>query len=279
MSTPSNQSRAVTLLQELGFKEYEARAFVALSRCDSGTAKEISEISEVPRTRVYDAIRVLEQQGLVEVQQSTPKQFRAVSPDEAVHIIEQQYAEKIASFHDAITGMSPVDDAAPPAPTYDVWTLSGGTAITSRAHELIGNATDEVILVLGHASVFTEALVDKLQAATDAGVRVAIGAVTEELAADIRTKLSEVEVFVSGLNWLAKPVAGDDDTEISRLLLVDGKVFLVSTFLSDIADARHDEKAIFSRGFDNGFVAIARRLLSTGLVHQLSAPNDDTPPA
>ena len=89
MSEPSDQSRAITLLQDLGLKEYEARAFVALSRCDSGTAKEISEISEVPRTRVYDAIRVLEQQGLVEVQQSTPKQFRAVTPDEAVRIIEQ----------------------------------------------------------------------------------------------------------------------------------------------------------------------------------------------
>ena len=276
MSEPSDQSRAITLLQDLGLKEYEARAFVALSRCDSGTAKEISEISEVPRTRVYDAIRVLEQQGLVEVQQSTPKQFRAVTPDEAVRILEQQYAEKIASFHDAITDMAPVDDADPPEPTYDVWALSGGTAITSRTHELIKNATDEAILIIGHASVFTEELADKLQATANTGVNVAIGAVTEELAEEIRTDLSGVNVFVSGLDWLAKPVSGEDDTEISRLLLVDGEIFLVSTFLSDAADTRHDEKAIFSRGFDNGFVAIARRLLSTGLLHQPPSRSDES---
>mgnify|MGYP000064121738 CR=1 FL=1 len=135
---------------------------------------------------------------------------------------------------------------------------------------LIENATEEVILVIGHASVFTEELADKLQATADTGVNVAIGAVTEELADEIRAELSEVEVFVSGLDWIAKPVSGDDDTEISRLLLVDGQVFLVSTFLSNAVDARHDEKAIFSRGFNNGFVAIARRLLSTGL-RQLSS--------
>lgn len=64
---------AVTLLEELGLKQYEARCFTALTQLSDATAKGISEISEVPRTRVYDAIRVLETQGLVEVQHSSPQ--------------------------------------------------------------------------------------------------------------------------------------------------------------------------------------------------------------
>ena len=47
-------------------KEYEAQCFVGLSRLSSGTAKQLSEITDVPRTRVYDAIRLLEVQGLVD---------------------------------------------------------------------------------------------------------------------------------------------------------------------------------------------------------------------
>ena len=75
MDGNSNHTKAIELLQELGLKQYEAKSFVALSRLPSGTAKEMSEVSEVPRTRIYDAIRVLESKGLVEIQHSNPQRF------------------------------------------------------------------------------------------------------------------------------------------------------------------------------------------------------------
>jgi len=53
MADVSNKEQAVELLQELGLKEYEARSFVALSRQQQGTAKDISDSSSVPRTCVY----------------------------------------------------------------------------------------------------------------------------------------------------------------------------------------------------------------------------------
>ncbi|RLM77810.1 TrmB family transcriptional regulator, partial [Halobellus sp. Atlit-38R] len=51
MEDVSNQDQAIELLQQLGLKEYEAKSFVALARRQRGTAKDISETSEVPRTR------------------------------------------------------------------------------------------------------------------------------------------------------------------------------------------------------------------------------------
>nr|WP_217693461.1 helix-turn-helix domain-containing protein [Natrinema saccharevitans] len=48
MDDVSNQDQAIELLQQLGLKEYEARSFVALARRQRGTAKDISETSEVP---------------------------------------------------------------------------------------------------------------------------------------------------------------------------------------------------------------------------------------
>jgi len=218
---------------------------------------------------VHDAVRVLEAQGLVETQQSNPKQFRAVSTDEAVAILRQRYEDKIESFRDAISGIDPVTDDAAQSPPHDVWTLSSGHGIASRTQQLISNADSDLILIVGHASVFTDALAEQLQEAVARDVSVVVGTVSEELAGEIHADLADVEVFVSGLDWLAQPASEDDDTEISRLLLVDSAVFLVSTFLPDENGDQTEEKAVFGRGFDNGFVAIARRVLSTGLLQQL----------
>lgn len=52
MADVTEGNESIELLQQLGLKEYEARAFVALTRVEAGTAKDIAELSEVPRTRV-----------------------------------------------------------------------------------------------------------------------------------------------------------------------------------------------------------------------------------
>ncbi len=62
MTRNENAEEAIDVLQELGLKEYEAKCFVGLTRIPTGTAKKLSEITDVPRTRIYDAIRVLEAQ-------------------------------------------------------------------------------------------------------------------------------------------------------------------------------------------------------------------------
>jgi len=97
MNELSNLERALELLQQLGLKEYESQAFVALSRPPAWTAKQISEISDVP-TRVYDAVRVLETKGLVEVQHTNPQQFRAVSIASSIETLRNEYDSRVESL-------------------------------------------------------------------------------------------------------------------------------------------------------------------------------------
>lgn len=265
MDDTTNQQQSIELLQQLGLKEYEAKSFVALARCQRGTAKDISEHSEVPRTRVYDAIRVLESKGLVETQHSNPKMFRAVSIDEAVNTLQTEYAERASSLRDALRGLEPTDGEETEDVTHEVWALSGDQGISSRTEQLIQGASEEVILVVGHESVFTETMVAALEGARDRQVNVVVGTASEELHAEIERRLPGVEVFVSGLEWLHQSSMPGDTTEISRLLLVDREAILVSSFTATDDDARAHEQAVFGRGFDNGLVAIVRRLMATGL--------------
>jgi sugar-specific transcriptional regulator TrmB len=250
---------AVELLQELGLKEYEARCFVALSRLPKGTAKEVSEISAVPRTRVYDAVAVLQSKGLVEVQHSGPKQFRAVSIDEAIETLRAEFTDRTEALRAALEELDPVALDDETAVTYEVWSLSGERGIDARVRELIDEATREVIVVSDGAVVFSDAVVDRLRAAIDRGVDVIVGTWDRESNDRVERELPEAEVFVSGAEMLGRSPGPDDDTRIGRLLLVDGSAILVSS-ITDGEEA--SERAVFGRGFDNGLVAVVRRLMT-----------------
>ena len=140
--------------------------------------------------------------------------------------------------------------------------MSGTDAIANRSNQLIGEATDEVVLVLGDESLLTEELIDSL---TELRPEVAllIGAVTETLEAKIHDAVPNATTFVSGLGWLRNG-AGTEDLAIGRLLLVDRSTILVSTLVPDTGE----EQAIFGGGFRNGLVVISRRLLAQGLLPQ-----------
>lgn len=259
MDAPGTVEEAVQLLQELGLKEYEARCFVGLTRLDSGTAKNVADLTAVPRTRVYDAIRVLESKGLVEVRHSSPKQFRAVPLEEAIETLRDHYEGRMDVLHDVLETVETVEDGEE-TPVQQVWAMEGREAIENRTEELMAGATDEIVLVLGDDSLLTDDLVASLTEA-GTGADVILGAPSEDLRAQIRQIVPVATAFITGLDWLH----GDDhesDTAIGRLLLVDRSAFLVSSIMPETKD----EQAVYGEGFGNGLLVIARRLMSQGLV-------------
>lgn len=260
MTTNDSLEEAVEVLQQLGLKEYEARCFVGLSRLHTGTAKRLSEMTEVPRTRVYDAIRVLEAQGLVEIQHSSPQQFRAVPLDEATETLRDQYEDRVERLHDALDTVEIVDQDDE-TPVQQIWAMSGGDAIENRTDQLIKDASEEVVLVVGDESLLTEDLVATLNDVGN-GVDLLIGALTESLQEQIQTAVPDAKTFISGLEWLHGEDTTADETAIGRLLLVDRSTILVSSLMPDTKD----EQAIFGEGFGNGLVVIARRLMAQGLL-------------
>lgn len=257
MSEDDAATTAAEVLQQLGLREYEAKCFVGLTRLSSGTAKQLGEITDVPRTRVYDAIRVLEAEGLVEVQHSSPKRFRAVPLSEATTTLRGQYEDRIERLAGALANVEQVDEDDERI-TQEVWALSSADAVTNRTRELVRGATDEVVLVVGHESLLTDDLAETL-ADCDEGVEVVVGAVDEAVAERAEEAVPRATTFVSGLGWLNDD---DDQVAVGRLLLVDRANILLSTVDPDAGD----EHAVFGRGFRNGLVVVTRRLMAQGLL-------------
>lgn len=260
MNTTDSLEEAIEVLQQLGLKEYEARCFVGLSRLHTGTAKQLSETTEVPRTRVYDAIRVLEAQGLVEIQHSSPQQFRAVPLEEATETLRDQYEDRVERLHDALDTVEIVD-GDDETPVQQVWAMSGRDAIENRTDQLIEQASMEVVLVLGDESLLTDDLVFSLNDVGN-GVDLLIGALTESLQDQIQTAVPGATTFLSGLEWLHGENTAEHETAIGRLLLIDRSTILVSSLMP----GTKEEQAVFGEGFGNGLVVIARRLMAQGLL-------------
>lgn len=274
MNDTATPDDVVEQLQQFGLKTYEAKCFVALSRVPQATAREISEITDVPRTRVYDATSVLETRGLVTVQHTNPQVFRAVRVTEAVDTLRRTYESQLQSIHDSLDAIEPVtlDDTADV--DTEVWTLSGKEAIAARTKQLLSEADTEIRL-LADGSVLDAELSAALDEATSRGVEVTISVIGDHEIADTTASAVEVVDLDAGfLSQLGFDVPAALDTEpavgaelqptlLSRLLLVDRQHVLLSTKTEPTA-ATVDEQSVIAAGETNGLVALATHLLAAG---------------
>lgn len=103
-NTPPEQPRldAIEQLEALGLSAYAARTFVGLVELEAATAKSVSEVVDVPRTRVYDAVGELSELGLVSVEETTPKRFRSVPAATACEVFEREYMDRIAKLQQSL---------------------------------------------------------------------------------------------------------------------------------------------------------------------------------
>ena len=72
---------------------YEVKIWTALLSRGISNAGELSEISEVPRSRTYDVLESLEKKGFVIMKLGKPIKYIAVEPEEIVKRVKKQYKQ------------------------------------------------------------------------------------------------------------------------------------------------------------------------------------------
>lgn len=249
----ADHDRAVELLKELGMKTYQAECFAALNTIPSGTAREISEVADVPRTRVYDATEALAEQGFIEVQHTNPQRFRSIPLSEAVRTLREQYEHRIERLHETLKHLE-IDADERRADTPEIWAVSTQGSLDTRVAENVVNADEEIVLVVGAEEGWTPELETVIETAVDRGVEVVL--VTVPSVTIDPVQLDGVETVESELSWLDTP---GEEGRICRLLLVDRDTLLLTSL--DDRDGEASENAIVAEGETNGAVLLCRRLL------------------
>lgn len=212
---------AVESLKRLGLSNYEARVFVALQRLGEGTAREVSDVSEVPRSQVYGAAEDLAERGLVEVTESSPKRYRPVGLPAAR---EQLTARLDRERERAFDNLAALRESDPDhAGGQDVSTLRGRRPIDDRVADLVDAADETVAFVAPSATSLSAAIVDGLRERARAGVSVTV--LTAEPSVADRFADDPVRVVVM-----------DEDSPgdfAGRALLVDGTTVLLAVATDD----------------------------------------------
>ncbi|WP_254530278.1 TrmB family transcriptional regulator [Natrinema gelatinilyticum] len=228
---------AVTALKRLGLPNYQARIFVALQQLGAGTAQEISEVSDVPRSQVYGAADDLVERGLVEVTESSPKQYRPVSLAAAREQLTDRLERERERAFDNLAELR----TAPSERGEDgaVSTLRGSQPIDERIADLIQSADSRVVFVAPAGSFLSGRIETALRDRAARGAFVTI--VTAEESELERFDDSPITVIVMG---------EDNPADFAgRALMVDDRTVLLSV---QTDDDTVDEEAMWTAGSSIG---------------------------
>jgi sugar-specific transcriptional regulator TrmB len=265
METPQ---QAVEALEQLGLTEYEARCFVALAQLPHGTAKEISKVANVPRSRVYETMERLQEQGLVELHEAEPRAYQGVSIETALEMLRKKYETTFETLERALEELEPTYKKA----QQGVWTINTHDQVTGRLTDLVNDADDDIVLIILEEDLLDEETVDALKEASERDVAVHVGTVSE--ASQERTEDADfaATVFTTDLiEWFTE-MSGSP--RIGRILMVDSGLVLVSALHDEELPGVPNETAVWTDGIDHGFATFAERVITFELKQNIR--DDDT---
>ncbi|MBO6274491.1 MAG: TrmB family transcriptional regulator, partial [Methanobrevibacter sp.] len=90
----------VHLLKGIGLTMYEAQAYITLTSLISATAVEISEKSNIPRSKIYDVLKSLNEKNYLEIEDGRPLTYNVKSP---VEVLSREKERLNRQIEDSIT--------------------------------------------------------------------------------------------------------------------------------------------------------------------------------
>jgi sugar-specific transcriptional regulator TrmB len=173
---------------------YEAKIWLALLSKGSATAGELSEISNVPRSRTYDILEGLEKKGFVISKLSKPIKYIAIAPSEVIERIKkklikeaEEKARKIEALRDSefIKELEAIykHNISQINPTEKIGSIKGRFNLYNHIDFMIRSAEKEIIIMTTSKGFIRkiEVLKESMEKAAKRGVTIRIAApITEE---------------------------------------------------------------------------------------------------
>jgi len=157
----------VEKLVKIGFSEYEAKAYIALIRKSPVSGYELSKVSGVPRSMIYEVLGKLTTRGAaMSLPVGGTTKYAPLPVAEYLDQLRREHSQLVADLRDELTAMAE-------SPDLDyVWNIDGHDNVMTKAMEMIDQAENQIYLALLPAT-FTE-LRPVLAQAVSRGLRVVI---------------------------------------------------------------------------------------------------------
>ena len=150
----------ISNLERLGLTENEAKVYVGVVSLREATAREVHELTNVPRAKIYEVFKVLAKKGYLEVRQGSPTYFRAVDPKQVIGKIKDEFINCAIETFDQLNELSYELPKTSP-----VWCIQSEWGIKNRIFEILSEAKEELIIFSSNPEYLQEfeAALQKLQ--------------------------------------------------------------------------------------------------------------------
>ena len=159
-------------VQEIGFTEYEAKAYLALLDESPLSGYKVAQGSGVPRSKIYEVLGGLVRRGAVLVNRGEPVQYAPLSPKELISRRRREMEESLSTAEERLERYAESPDSRGA-----IWDIEGREEILERAREVAGRAGRSILVEIWEedAPEFRETLED----ASSRGVEVEVVAYGE----------------------------------------------------------------------------------------------------
>ena len=93
-------------LRSLGMNEYEASVYSSLVGLQKATARDIHEVSGVPRGRIYEILNDLARRGFIGVEEGSPTSYYVLDVDQVFDRLREDYIRSLEEVREALKSLS-----------------------------------------------------------------------------------------------------------------------------------------------------------------------------
>ncbi|WP_268872609.1 TrmB family transcriptional regulator [Methanofollis ethanolicus] len=142
-SFSENNQRIVEKLKTWGMTEYESKIYTSLVMLQVGSARDIHELTDIPRGRVYEILGDLTKKGYIGIIQGSPTRYRALDISRTFERIKK---DTMGSIDEIRQMLEEIEKTAKPAnvPGYVVQSES---AIDNQVNAILKQARDAVLVL------------------------------------------------------------------------------------------------------------------------------------
>lgn len=144
----STQQERLEKMMEYGLTEYEARTYLALLHLGVASARDVANLSRVPRTKIYSVLDDLHAKQLAEIIPERPKKYGVVAFDNYLRTFEREYKAKLAKIEEDkkfLMAAFTSKDVAGPDKAGSFQVLKGRKNVLNRKYEMVGRASIEAL--------------------------------------------------------------------------------------------------------------------------------------
>ena len=138
--------KLINSLKNFGLTRYESQAYIALTKLITAQADEIAEISNLPRSKIYEILNDLEKKGYVEIKRERPLKYTVVSPETVFKKEKDKLLSDINSTEETLKNYYTNQMTEVQAP---VWLIHTKEEIIKKEISVISKAKKSISIRIG----------------------------------------------------------------------------------------------------------------------------------